>query len=379
MSNAIEPITLEQYRAAVRVRDLTDPGQGGHAMQLLVGAIHAQLAKATGASVRVHRQNPVVPIEDNYDRLLYPNEGKARDARYTRYLSDRLLLRTQTSAMIPSLLAELELEAGADVILVCPGIVYRRDQIDRLHSGEPHQLDLWRLRAGRPLAQDDLTEMVALVLEAALPESTHRTLPASHPYTVGGLELQVGVERAQGTDWVEVGECGRAHPALLEAAGLPSDVTGLALGLGLDRLLMLRKGIDDIRLLRSNEPRVAEQMLDLKPYRAVSRMPPVRCDLSVMVAQDVTAEALGGRVRERLGSLAEAVELVAVRSETPYAELPQQARERMGALPGQKNVLVHVVLRHPTRTLSRGEANELRDGIYLSIHRGTRQELIGTG
>lgn len=133
-----------------------------------------------------------------------------------------------------------------------------------------------------------------------------------------------------------------------------------------------------VRVRDLTEPRVAEQMLDLKPYRPVSRIPPVRCDLSLMVAQDATAEALGDRVRERLGSLAEAVELVAVRCETRYAELPQQAGDRMGALPRQKNVLVHVVLRHPTRTLWRGEVNELRDRIYGAIHRGTRQELIGT-
>lgn len=378
MSQALQPITLAQYREAVRVRDLTDPSQGGHAMQLLIAAVQAHLAQVTGARVLVHRGNPVVPIEDNYDRLLYPSEGKARAARYTRYLSDRLLLRTQTSAMIPGLLAELELGMGEDVVLVCPGIVYRRDQIDRLHSGEPHQLDLWRLRAGEPLTRQDLTEMVALVLAAALPGVAHRTLPASHPYTTDGLEILACPARADSVTSVEVGECGLAHPALLRAAGLADDVTGLAMGLGLDRLLMLRKGVGDIRLLRSPDPKVAAQMLDLKPYRAVSKMPPVTCDLSVMVAPDATPEALGEAVREQLGALAEAVEVLAVRSETPYAELPPQARARMGALPGQKNVLVHVVLRHLTRTLSRVEANDLRDRIYRSIHCGTRQELIGT-
>lgn len=377
MSPALEPITLAQYREAMRVRDLTDPGHGPHAMQLLVAAIQAELARATRARVLVHRANPVVPIEDNYDRLLYPSEGKARAARYTRYLSDRLLLRTQTSAMIPDLLAELELGPGEDVILVCPGIVYRRDQIDRLHSGEPHQLDLWRLRAGEPLTRRDLAELVALVLAAALPGAGHYVLPASHPYTTDGLEIQACPAGAHNSDSVEVGECGLAHPALLRAAGLGNAVTGLALGLGLDRLLMLRKGVDDIRLLRSPDPRVAEQMRDLEAYRAVSRMPPLRCDLSVMVAPEATAETLAEELRERLGALAEAVEVLTVRSETPYSELPRQARDRMGALPGQKNVLVHLILRHLTRTLSRAEANELRDLIYLTLHRGTRQELIG--
>lgn len=378
MSYVIEPISLSQYREAVRVRDLTDPGHGCHAMQLLVTAMHRSLAEATGARVRVHRANPVVPIEDNYDRLLYPHDGKARDARYTRYLSDRLLLRTQTSAMIPSLLAELDLGPRDDVLLVCPGIVYRRDQIDRLHSGEPHQLDLWRLRAGAPLSARDLNEMVGLVLEAAMPGVGQRTLPALHPYTTAGLQIEVCPDPHESAGWVEVGECGLAHPALLEAAGLRSDVTGLAMGLGLDRLLMLRKGIDDIRLLRSPDPRIADQMLDLSPYRAVSRMPAVRCDLSVMVAAETSVEELGDRVREGLGALAGVVELLAVRAETPYAKLPPQARARMGARPDQKNLLVHVVLRHLGRTLTRPEANELRNRIYRLIHRGTRDELCGS-
>jgi len=376
MSSTIEPISLSQYRQAVRVRDLTDPGHGGHAMQLLVAAIHRHLGEATGARVCVHRANPVVPIEDNYDRLLYPSDGKARDARHTRYLSDRLLLRTQTSAMIPSLLPELELGPGDDVLLVCPGIVYRKDQIDRLHSGEPHQLDLWRLRAGARLTQHELSEMVGLVLDVALPGVVWRTLPASHPYTTAGLQIEVCPNSRASARWVEVGECGLAHPTLLETAGVGSDISGLAMGLGLDRLLMLHKGIDDIRLLRSRDPRVARQMLDLSPYRPVSRMPPLRCDLSVMVDEETSAEELGDRVRAGLGALADAVESLAVRAETPYAKLPAAARARMGALPEQKNLLVRVVLRHLGRTLTRAEAGELRNRIYRLIHRGTRDELI---
>lgn len=375
MSHSIEPIALAAYREAVSVRDLTDPGQGPHALQLLVHTLQARLAQSTGARVSVHRANPVVPVEDNYDRLLYPSDGRARDSRHTRYLSDRLLLRTQTSAMIPALLDRLELRDGEDVLLVCPGIVYRKDQIDRLHSGEPHQLDLWRLRAGRVLTPHDLALLVALVLDATLPTVAYRSTPAWHPYTTDGLQIEVC---SRGGTWVEVGECGLAHPRLIEAAGLGPNVSGLALGLGLDRLLMLRKGIDDIRLLRSRDPRIEKQLLDLEPYQPVSRMPPVRCDLSVMVALETTAEQLGDQVRQTLGKAAEVIEELAIRAETAYSELPPAAVKRMGALPGQKNVLLRVVLRHLERTLSRAEANELRDRIYLAVHRGTELELIGT-
>src|SRR5687768_15088606 len=133
-------ISLAEYRRAISLRDLSDPRQGPHAMQLQLRAMVAALSRTWGCRLIEHRANPV---EDNYDRLHYPAEGAARDARYTRYVSERLLLRTQTSAMLPELLRQLA-PAPPDTLLVCPGLVYRRDVIDRLHTGEPHQVDLWR-------------------------------------------------------------------------------------------------------------------------------------------------------------------------------------------------------------------------------------------
>jgi phenylalanyl-tRNA synthetase alpha chain len=152
---------------------------------------------------------------------------------------------------------------------------------------------------------------------------------------------------------------------------LPSYYTGLAMGIGLDRALMLRKGIDDIRLLRSPDSRVAEQMRDLEPYRPVSAQPPVRRDLSIAVAVATTAEELGDRVRAALGQRADAVEAVEMLEETPGDELPQLAAERLGLQPGQKNVLLRVAIRHPTKTLTDSEANELRDAVYAAVHEGT--------
>ncbi|MEZ4222450.1 MAG: hypothetical protein R3B13_16040 [Polyangiaceae bacterium] len=366
-------LSLDAYRHAVRVRDLTDPAQGPHAMQLLVSDVVSALCTAWGASALLRRDNPVVPLEDNYDRLRYPADGVARDARYTRYVSERLVLRTQTSAMIPPLLASLDDTQLGDVLLACPGIVYRRDQIDRLHSGEPHQLDLWRLRRGPTLTPTDLREMIAQVVRAVLPGWEHRVSPAEHPYTEQGLQIDVLAEGVP----IEIGECGLAHPELLSAAGVTDDVSGLAMGIGLDRVLMLRKGVPDIRLLRSDDQRVASQMRDLSPYRAVSRLPPVRRDLSLMVDSDVTAEELGDRVRQALGPDAESVEEIAIRSETPYDALPLAARARMGAAAGQKNVLLSVVLRHPTHTLTHAQANVLRDRVYAALHAGTRHEWAG--
>src|SRR5262245_45725236 len=108
--------------------------------------------------------------------------------------------------------------------------------------------------------------MIGHVVAAALPGWRWRATAAAHPYTEHGL--QIDAETPGGGEWLEIGECGLGSPRVLADAGL-AGASGLAMGLGLDRLLMLRKGIPDIRLLRAHDPRIADQMRDLAPYRAV--------------------------------------------------------------------------------------------------------------
>jgi phenylalanyl-tRNA synthetase alpha chain len=359
----------EAYERARNLRDLTDPAAGAHAMQRLLDRMRETLGGAWQCEVLVHRDDAVVMIADNYDHLGYPPGAVARDARYARYVTQATLLRTHTSAMIPPLLRALARSPSppADLLLVCPGLVYRRDTIDRLHTGEPHQVDLWRVRRGRPLITRDLEHMVALLLEALLPGRSYRCIPASHPYTIHGLQVDAQVSG----EWVEICECGVASPALLAASGLdPSHWSGLALGAGLDRLLMLVKGMDDIRLLRSEDPRIASQMLDLEPYRPVSNQPPIRRDLSVAVAPDLTPEEIGDRVRVAMADVNSSLEAVEVLNETSYEDLPEPARQRIGMRPGQKNVLLRVTIRDLERTLRSEEANELRNRVYKAVHEG---------
>jgi phenylalanyl-tRNA synthetase alpha chain len=271
--------------------------------------------------------------------------------------------------MIPPALRRTAAAPPLDVLIACPGVVYRRDSIDKLHTGEPHQLDLWRI-ARHPLDNGDLQHVIATVVAALLPGREHRALPAHHPYPLDGLQIDVRERDA----WIEIGECGRALPEVLEENGHPPPATGLAMGLGLDRILMLRKGLDDIRLLRSTEPRVAAQMLDLTPYRPVSAMPAVQRDLSLVVADDADAEQLGDRVRAALGDRSDVIESIEVRSETRYDALPPAAVQRLGIHPAQKNVLLRVVLRALDRTLTHAECNRLRDEIYAALHEGTAWE-----
>ncbi|HEX3307097.1 MAG TPA: hypothetical protein VHS32_12675 [Streptosporangiaceae bacterium] len=368
MSSSVPLLSPAQLRAALDVRDLSDPATGPHAIQVLTGRVAAALVRAWSCEVRWCRGAKIVSVADNYDRLGYAPRAITREARYTRYVSAGRMLRSHSTAMVPPALRRLARRPGGDVLLACPGMVYRRDAIDWQHSGTPHQLDLWRITR-RPMTSEDLDEMISCLLEALVPGLPHRQQARIHPYTEHGRQVDV---RYDGR-WVEIWECGIAHPGVLAPAGLAGH-GGLALGMGLDRMLMLVKGIPDIRLLRSADPRIAGQMRDLAAYQAVSSMPPVTRDLSVAVAADEDEETLGDRVREALGAGAACVEEVRVLAATPYDRLPEPAARRLGARPGQKNLLVRIVLRDLEKTLTNEAANVLRDRIYLAIHQGTQYQ-----
>ena len=100
-------------------------------------------------------------------------------------------------------------------------------------------------------------------------------------------------------------------------------------------------------------------------------MPPITRDLSVAVAEDEDEETLGDRVRDALGDEAPRVEEARVLSVTGCDRLPASAARRLGARPGQKNLLVRVVLRDLEKTMTNEAANSVRDRIYLAIHQGT--------
>jgi len=373
VSSPVSYLSPVQLRRDLGTRDLSDPAEGPHAIQLLIGRAVAELSRAWSCEVRWCRGPRVVPVADNYDRLGYAAEAITRDTRYTRYVDAGHMLRSHSSAMVPPALRGLAGEPGGDVLLACPGIVYRRDAIDWQHTGTPHQLDLWRITR-RAMTGTDLDEMIAVLLAALAPGLPHREQLRTHPYTRHGRQVDV----YQDGRWVEVWECGLAHPGVLAAAGLNGS-SGLALGMGVDRLLMLVKRIPDIRLLRSGDPRVAGQMLGLAAYQPVSFMPAITRDLSVAVSDDDDEETVGGRVRDALGAGAGRVEEVRVLSATAYQQLPASAISRLGARPGQKNLLVRVVLRDLDQTLTSEAANVLRDRIYRALHEGTQHQWAGGG
>lgn len=364
-------MSAEKIKQSLAVPDLSDPRNGPHAINLAVDALVRHLSATEGyPEVQIYRKDPICSVADNFDRLQFPADNLSRSSRYTRYVTDDMLLRTHTSEMMPDILREAAQSGVEDRIFVCPGICFRRDVVDKTHTGEPHQIDIWRLKRGEPrLEREALLDLVRTTIDSLLPGYEFRANEVTHPYTINGLEIEILVKG----EWLELLECGEIHPQLLIDAGLnPEEYSGLASGMGLDRLVMVTKGIDDIRILRSEDPRIKQQMLELKPYKAVSKFPGVRQDISVAVDKEMAEEDLCEAIRDAAGQDMKWIEEVQVLSDTPFEDLPPQAIERLGVREGQKNLLIRMMIRSPEKTMLKQEANDIRDRIYRALHQGDK-------
>jgi chorismate mutase len=265
--NPEQILTPDALARALAVRDLTDAAQGPHAVQRLLDDAVKALARAWRCEVVPHRGSPLVPASEHYARLLdAPGEA-------ARWASGSALLRTRAAALVPSGLARLAPTAPADALLVCPGVVYRAGLPEKLRAAEGHEVELWRIRRGPALGLREVAELIGAVVRAVLPGVTVSTVPATSPWLADARQVDV---RVRG-EWLTVGTCGVVAPAVLAAAGLPADTSGVALGLDLDRAVALVKGLEDVALLRSRDPRVAAQMLDLSPYVPAADVPSPAC------------------------------------------------------------------------------------------------------
>ncbi len=205
-------------------------------------------------------------VEDewhNFVGLNIPPAHPARDPLENYYLTDRALLRTQTSTVQIRVMER----QPPPVRLVAPGRVYRPDTVDAGHSNMFHQLEgLW-VEEGVTFA--DLKSVLSAFARAYIgPEARTRFLPSYFPFTEPSAELYfscllcggAGCPACKRTGWMEVGGCGMVDPNVLEAVGYdPEQVTGFAFGLGIDRTAMLKYGINDIRLLFANDVRFLRQ------------------------------------------------------------------------------------------------------------------------
>ncbi len=373
MKMYIKPLTKEKLNEYLAIPDLTN-SKHKHAISLLYEKIADYMRQTHKSSdIRVYRKNPIVTVADNYDNLLIASDNISRSSTYTHYVDNEHILRTHTTAQIPAILRELAATRNDwnDIVILLPGLAYRRDVTDKKHVGQVHMLEMWRIvKTGKdtPIVQDDLLDVVKGVANTAAPSWKLRIIDSPHPYTKQGIE----VNAVMGDKDIEILECGLINDQILENAGLdPSEYSGWALGMGLDRLVMTLKDIPDIRYLRSTNLKVAEQMKDLEKYREVSHQPAIQRDMSYSVPAGYVEEDINEDIREALENKQNILESVEILSETTHKDLPQKIQERLGISSNQKNVLVRITLRHLERTLENKEANQIYNDIYKNINYGT--------
>ena len=201
-------------------------------------------------------------VKYNFDMLNIPESHPSRDITDTFYISDDVVLRTQTSPVQ----VRYMLEHKPPFRMVCPGKVYRPDY-DVSHTPMFHQME--GLMIGENISFANLKAILTELVTKVFGDGTKvRFRPHFFPFTEPSAEMDVecvickgkGCRVCKGSEWLEIMGCGMVDPAVLEAVGYKADeVSGFAFGVGIERITMLRHGIDDLRAFFENDMRFLKQ------------------------------------------------------------------------------------------------------------------------
>ena len=199
----------------------------------------------------------------NFEALNLPPDHPARDTQDTFYITDKVLLRTQTS---PVQIRTME-QRKPPIRIIAPGRVYRSDAVDATHSPIFHQIE--GLVVDESITMSDLKGCLETVIKRLYGEdSVVRFRPHHFPFTEPSAEVDVqcfachgkGCRICKGEGWIEILGCGMVHPKVLAGCGLdPEKYSGFAFGIGLERIVMRRFAVDDMRLFYENDTRFLEQ------------------------------------------------------------------------------------------------------------------------
>jgi phenylalanyl-tRNA synthetase alpha chain len=261
-----------QQREAARV-DLTLPGRrpprgGVHPLT----QVHDEIVSIfMGLGFSVVDGPEIESDYHNFEALNIPRDHPARDMQDTFYFSEDTLLRTHTSPVqIRTMLAR-----RPPVRVIVPGRVYRRDVADMSHSPIFHQVE--GLAVDRDISMGDLKGTLELFAREMFgPRSKIRFRPSYFPFTEPSAEVDVlcflcggeGCRTCKQSGWLEILGSGMVHPQVLKNVGYdPEEVTGWAFGMGIDRVAMLKYGIDDIRLFLENDLRFLRQFASPAPMQ----------------------------------------------------------------------------------------------------------------
>ena len=199
----------------------------------------------------------------NFEALNIPKDHPARDTQDTFYISDNVLLRTQTS---PVQIRTME-HKKPPIRVIAPGKVYRSDEVDASHSPLFHQIE--GLVVDKGITMSDLKGTLSSFARLLYGgETVTRFRPHHFPFTEPSAEMDImcfnchgeGCRLCKGEGWIEILGCGMVHPKVLSICGIDPEVySGFAFGMGLDRITMRRYEIDDLRLLFENDMRFLSQ------------------------------------------------------------------------------------------------------------------------
>ncbi len=199
----------------------------------------------------------------NFQALNIPENHPARDTQDTFYITDKILLRSQTS---PVQARVMEVQKPP-IRIISPGRVYRSDAMDSTHSPLFHQLE--GLVVDKGITMADLRATLSTFAQAMFGAETKiRFRPHHFPFTEPSAEVDVscfacggqGCRLCKGEGWIEILGAGMVHPNVLRNCGIDPEVySGFAFGLGIERIAMLKYHIDDIRLLYENDIRFISQ------------------------------------------------------------------------------------------------------------------------
>ncbi|MCM1363579.1 MAG: phenylalanine--tRNA ligase subunit alpha [Faecalibacterium sp.] len=199
----------------------------------------------------------------NFEALNIPENHPARDTQDTFYITEKMLLRTQTS---PCQIRVME-KQQPPIRVIAPGRVYRSDAVDATHSPIFHQIE--GLVVDKGITMADLKGCLETFAKSLYGEDTKiRLRPHHFPFTEPSCEIDVscfncggkGCSMCKGEGWIEILGGGMVHPKVLRGCGIdPEEYSGFAFGVGLERLVMFRFNIDDMRLLYENDVRFLNQ------------------------------------------------------------------------------------------------------------------------
>ncbi len=199
----------------------------------------------------------------NFEALNIPKDHPARDTQDTFYINDNIVLRTQTSPVQVRVMEKQK----PPIRVISPGRVYRSDALDATHSPLFHQIE--GLVVDKGISFADLKGTLETFIKRLYGEdSVVRFRPHHFPFTEPSAEVDVqcfnchgeGCRLCKGEGWIEILGCGMVHPKVLSNCGIDPEVySGFALGMGLERVVMRRYAIDDIRMFYENDVRFLKQ------------------------------------------------------------------------------------------------------------------------